>query len=44
LAVDLSGGPHQELIEDCASCCSPNRLVVTLDRDTLAAQIEVQEP
>jgi 8-oxo-dGTP pyrophosphatase MutT (NUDIX family) len=44
VAVDLTGGEHQELIEDCTFCCSPNRLVVTLDPDSLEPRIEVREP
>jgi len=42
--VEVAGGEVQELIEDCTFCCSPNRLVVTLDPETLAPLIEVREP
>jgi 8-oxo-dGTP pyrophosphatase MutT (NUDIX family) len=42
--VEVAGGEHQELIEDCTFCCSPNRLVVTWDPDTLLPEIEVREP
>jgi isopentenyldiphosphate isomerase len=43
VAVDLSGGEAQELIEDCTHCCAPNRLLVTLDPER-GVEVEVREP
>ena len=42
--VEVAGGEEQELIEDCTFCCSPNRLLVTWDPETLEPRIEVREP
>jgi 8-oxo-dGTP pyrophosphatase MutT (NUDIX family) len=44
VAADVAGGAAQELVEDCAACCSPNRLRITFDPETLAPQVEVGEP
>lgn len=32
--VDESQGPEQEYIEDCAVCCRPNVLHVSIDPDS----------
>lgn len=29
--IDLSAGQHQEIIEDCATCCRPNVLIIDFD-------------
>lgn len=34
--LDLSGGFYQEYTEDCAVCCRPNLLMITVDEVTLA--------
>jgi len=44
VAVDLQGGAAQELVEDCAGCCSPNRLKITFDPATWMPQVDVSEP
>jgi hypothetical protein len=41
--VDLAGGREQDLIEDCQTCCAPNRLRITFDPETLAPSVEVGE-
>lgn len=33
--LDLSGGYHQEYVEDCAVCCRPNLLRIVVDEGTL---------
>ena len=33
LVVDPSGGPDQDLVEDCPVCCHPHRFVVRVQRD-----------
>lgn len=37
--LDLEGGYHQEYTEDCAVCCRPNALVISVDEETLAVAI-----
>ncbi len=37
--LDLEGGYHQEYTEDCAVCCRPNLLSITVDEDTLAVTV-----
>ena len=32
--VDMSAGHHQEFVEDCATCCHPNLLVIEIDTKT----------
>ncbi len=34
--IDLSNGYNQEYIEDCAVCCRPNVIAVTIDPESLA--------
>ncbi|MEO5930531.1 MAG: CPXCG motif-containing cysteine-rich protein [Candidatus Kapaibacterium sp.] len=36
---DLGGGYHQQYTEDCAVCCRPNLLTITVDEETNAATI-----
>jgi hypothetical protein len=31
--VDPSGGRHQTFTEDCAVCCRPNLITITIDDD-----------
>jgi hypothetical protein len=31
--VDAGGGPRSQLTEDCAVCCRPNLITITVDRD-----------
>ena len=38
-SVDASAGASQRYIEDCAVCCRPNVLTVTVDPDTMEAEI-----
>jgi hypothetical protein len=40
LAVDISGGPHQEFVVDCEVCCSPVLVRLKLRGD--AVSIDVQ--
>jgi len=40
--VDESQGLHQEYIEDCAVCCRPNVLRVTIDPETETAEITTE--
>jgi hypothetical protein len=42
--VDIAGGAEQDLIEDCQTCCAPNRLRIVFDPKTLAPSVEVSEP
>jgi hypothetical protein len=42
--VDASGGPVQEYIEDCAVCCRPNLLRITVDVEGESASIEAEYP
>jgi hypothetical protein len=37
--LDLSGGYHQQYTEDCAVCCRPNLIEITVDPKTLAVTI-----
>ena len=39
IPVDLSGGAHQEYVEDCSVCCHPHVLRVAFDPD---GQIRVE--
>jgi hypothetical protein len=32
--LDLSGGFEQEYTEDCAVCCRPNLISISVDRDS----------
>lgn len=32
--VDLSGGRHQQYVEDCPVCCCPNRLTIDWNAGT----------
>ncbi len=32
ILIDLSGGSHQEYVEDCPVCCRPNVILVEIDR------------
>jgi hypothetical protein len=34
--IDLSSGYNQEYVEDCAVCCRPNLIAVTIDPESLA--------
>jgi hypothetical protein len=38
-SVDASAGVSQRYVEDCAVCCRPNVLQVTVDPDTMEAEI-----
>ena len=38
IPLDLSQGSHQEYVEDCPVCCSPNVVHVEVDQD---AQLRV---
>ena len=40
--VDASAGTSQRYVEDCAVCCRPNVLHVTVDPDTEEAAIEAE--
>ena len=31
--VDAAGGARSQLTEDCAVCCRPNLITITVDRD-----------
>lgn len=42
--VDESGGSVQEYVEDCAICCRPNLLHITLDEEAETAEIEAEFP
>ena len=41
--VDLSAGLKQEYVEDCQTCCRPNRLHIEIDTKTMTATIEAEE-
>lgn len=40
--VDLSAGRHQQYVEDCEVCCSPNKLTVEFD-DNGRARVEAEQ-
>jgi hypothetical protein len=40
VSVDPSGGVVQDYVEDCAVCCRPNHLVITLDPGRRSAGVE----
>ena len=40
--VDTSAGAVQRYVEDCAVCCRPNVLQVTVDPDTDQAEIQAE--
>ena len=44
VVVDVMGGAAQEVVEDCAGCCSPNRLRISFDPETWTPRVEVSEP
>lgn len=31
--VDLTAGSKQDFVEDCAICCNPNRIIITIDNE-----------
>ena len=31
---DLSGGPNQQLIQDCDTCCRPNTISMSFDEES----------
>lgn len=31
--IDLTGGEHQDYVEDCPVCCNPNVIHVDVDHD-----------
>ena len=37
--VDISAGEDQEYTEDCQACCRPNTIHVSVDQDTLKAEV-----
>lgn len=37
--IDLSVGIYQRYTEDCQVCCRPNTLYITVDLDSLDAEI-----
>jgi hypothetical protein len=39
IRVDPSAGFEQSFIEDCQTCCQPNRVYVTIDPDTLTSEV-----
>lgn len=41
--VDPGGGQEQDLIEDCQTCCAPNRLRIAFTPDGLAPAVAVEE-
>ena len=40
--VDWSAGDAQTYVEDCAVCCRPNVLHVTIDTTTMEAEIRAE--
>lgn len=46
IPIDLSGGDHQEYVEDCPVCCRPNVLHIELDEDgeaSIRAELEYED-
>ena len=41
-SIDVSGGMHQEYIEDCQVCCRPNLLRITVAEDLQSAVITAE--
>jgi len=39
IAVDPTGGAHQEYVEDCQICCRPNTLQITVSPELDTAEI-----
>lgn len=39
ISVDPTGGAEQVMIEDCAVCCRPNRVVVSVDEESGEVQV-----
>ncbi len=37
--LDLGGGLRQQYTEDCAVCCRPNLLTITIEADTLLVSL-----
>lgn len=37
--LDLTGGYRQEYVEDCAVCCRPNLLTITVEPESLVVDI-----
>jgi len=33
IPIDVTAGEHQEYVEDCPVCCSPNVITVRVDRN-----------
>lgn len=40
--LDLEGGYHQRYTEDCAVCCRPNLITISVDDATLAVTIATE--
>jgi hypothetical protein len=40
--IDPSAGDSQIYVEDCAVCCRPNVLHVTIDPDTMETEISAE--
>lgn len=38
--LDLGAGYHQQYTEDCAVCCRPNLITLTIDEETLEVIVE----
>jgi len=42
LDVDTTGGEEQSYFEDCAVCCRPNHLFITVDPGRRSASIDAE--
>jgi hypothetical protein len=42
IAVDPTGGSHQQYVEDCQTCCRPNLLTLEIDPDTGEVRVDAE--
>lgn len=40
--VEVSAGNRQSYVEDCAVCCRPNVLTISIDEETGAINVEAE--
>lgn len=40
--IDISAGPQQSYVEDCAVCCRPNLLRIACDPETMEVDVSAE--
>ena len=44
ILIDVTAGPHQEIIEDCQVCCRPAQLTIEVDIEGNTAMVTADLP